>query len=626
MSNKSLLRENKKSNESSATTSSSNHIIQNGKGLLSFIFGPDASNYASCLILDAFETKNIPIALFVINNALSKNVKLDMNKRDSNERTILHWLVSTSAFDQFAKKLLFDILNTPGISKYINNQDKAGNTVAHIALYISENNNVDMDDIISFLIKRGIDLSIKNSEGRNITLTEIPVQASDSEKSESNITINNIFIKKSDKEDREDKKEKKTFKISESDAVKIAENLVKNYVMRTDEDNETINFNRNTETTVEEPKRKDDTKVELNKNGEKKKINFGGSMTQSEDSIEIIRDLVNGFKKSNQLNNTTRSFQKKAASQLGGASKVSGVRNRVSYSEQESPNESRMNLNNTMDVVDRITKMKTNNSSSSMSSITISSSYNLNKKGGASESIEDNIAKGKESDSDSESTNTTSSDITSSSTSDEIISDSTSSDETFSGGELDNNLGVNSDQESEALRNLSRLEDNEHSRALKKIQEILKVDEETAKIYRAILWDLVNKEMKGESNKARSQELEKRSSDEKVLKKINSKEIDEMKKKRITEENTKKEKVDDKKSMARFIDTLSDDLKNSEASKSEETEEETEDEDEDEDEDDDEEEEEEEEEDDDDDDESDESEESETENKITEATTSESDF
>lgn len=226
--------------EISLTSSTNETVLQKGSGILSFIFGSEASKYATKLILDAFQIHAPLVGLFVIKHAFDNEVKLNFGQQSDSGKTVLHWLVAFSGHIPFAKTLLFDSLNLPGISKYLNKQDAAGNTVAHIAMYLSEINNVNMDDVIEILVKKGTDLSIKNSEGRNIVLEEVVVPKN-IEKHE-NYNINQIFVKKSDSKDKE-----KMTEISDSEAAKIAKKIAENFVIRTDTvGSETINFNRET--------------------------------------------------------------------------------------------------------------------------------------------------------------------------------------------------------------------------------------------------------------------------------------------------------------------------------------------------------------------------------------------
>lgn len=618
MSNKTFSKkQNKRGDEYSTNSSVSNHMIQEGRGILSKIFGSDAGSYATKLVLDSFESKGALISLFVIKHARENDVDLDFNERDSEGRTILHWLVSLSGKIPFAKKLLFDVLNTPGISKHLNNQDKAGNTIAHIALYISEFNDVDMDDVITALIRKGVDLSLKNSEGLRVLLSGVPEKKSeDSEKSEiHNYTINNIFMKKPSQ--KEEINEFNEFNLSDTEAAKIAENLVKRFVMRTNgEENkdyvnsETINFSRNTETENEsvresvQKKKKNENAKSLsdfdkllntknitnitNKNSsdakknssqkDKVSVSFGGNKNDSENSLEIIKDLVSNFKRPNSLDNVTDKFQLIDKMQLGGGNKITGIRRKISYSERSEISEQSSSDKKRMGVLEKqLAKYKIqNNATSSDMDVSMSSSYNFHKKGGANES---NIEKEYDSSDDSSSTSTSdeSSAESSAESSTESSTESSSTDSAYiySGGsseyeDMEQDSNVNNDKESEGLDKLSRVknEDNEHSRAVKKIMEIMKVDEENAKIYKSILWEKINDEMKGELNKPRSEELEKRASDEKLLKKITSKEF-EAKKKEI--EKKQKERENNKKDLSRFIQTLSDDVETSMSDESEES-------------------------------------------------------
>jgi hypothetical protein len=120
--------------------------IQYGGGLLSFLGLKDNSNLVSDLILDAFADRNIVCACYMISKILEKNAELDLDCVDFNKRNILHNLVMYSGYNRDIKELLFNVLKYLNISSHINHQDKDGNTVAHIALKL------DQDDVLSELI------------------------------------------------------------------------------------------------------------------------------------------------------------------------------------------------------------------------------------------------------------------------------------------------------------------------------------------------------------------------------------------------------------------------------------------------------------------------------------------
>jgi hypothetical protein len=577
----------------SMTSSTSEHVMQNGKGLISFLFGSDAGNYANKLILDSFQMNSPAIALFVIKHALDNDVKLNFDNVDSEGHTLLHWLVVYSPKIPHAKTLLFDILNFPGISKYINKQDKKGNTIAHTAMYVAEINNFNMDDVISMLIKKGVDLSIKNSEGVNVLLEEVP----------NHNTVNQIFAKKPQKEFKELKE------LSDDEAEKIAEKIAKFFKVPKTDEMDTVNFDRNTiEESVAEMKNKKEienknvssTSTEISANNvsdilkikmkmtdeekekmkkkEVKPVNFGGKLDSDSNSSQIVHDILNKINNNSSLNKIAQNFQKKNEKQIGaGNDNIIGKRQRISYSEQEQSN-SLINFVSAKKQSLNYDKFNSKNKhTSSISTVSMTSSYNLHKKGGASES-EKEYKKEKEYDS---SSSTGSSTSTSTDTSTETSTKSSSTESAFvtvtsDGGELEKTENID-EMEENGLQELARFSNEEstkrHNESVKRIKELLKVDDILAKVYKAMLYRKIKEEKKELNNDEVSKELEKRASDEKLLKgfvdKLDKKEVENLKK-IIKEKDTKatqpkeekktKESKKEDRSIKRFLQDLDEEL------------------------------------------------------------------
>jgi hypothetical protein len=205
--------------ESATSASSTVQMEGGGDGVLSFLFGTGSGEYATKLILDTFNKEFIIPALYILNHALESSVKLKYGETDSAGKTILHWLVITSDKNQRSKELLVNILNSNRAIKYLNKQDKLGNTVAHYALYN------DLNDVLSLLNKKGIDLSIKNKEGYSIAPEE------EFEKP------TNVFAKKG-KKSKEDCKGMLPFD-------KVLDNVINGFVVKTQDTISTINFTNN---------------------------------------------------------------------------------------------------------------------------------------------------------------------------------------------------------------------------------------------------------------------------------------------------------------------------------------------------------------------------------------------
>ncbi len=528
--------------ENSLTSTTNENVLQKGSGLLSFIFGSEASKYATKLSLDAFDMKAPLVGLFVIKHALDNEVKLNLGQQSDNGKTILHWLVAFSGQIPFAKSLLFDFLNLSGICKYLNKQDFAGNTVVHVAMYLAEINDVNMDDVIEALVKKGADLTIKNNDGRHIVLEEVAVP--EKVEKHNHYKINQIFVKKSDSKDK-DKEKEKMEEMSDSEAAKIAKKIAENFVIRTDTvGSETINFDRETVEKTEEKKE------------EKKPVNFGGNRAQSEDTLEILDGLVENFNKKPSLNKVAQSFQTQNKNQLGG-NKIVGNRKRISYSEPEmsggetstSSDSDEADKDNLKNFYKKVEEMANNTDISSISRV--------------SSSFGDDVKMAVNSDTESQSSTSDSE----SGTSEQDVTVSSDN------GLLDNK---NDDEMMEkfGLQKLGRFINPEstkrHDEAVKRIKDILKVDEVMAKVYKSFLYRKIKEDNKNLNNDEIAKELEKQSSDEKFLKAfvktLDSKKINEVKDyiEKKGENKSSDKKNSDKKSsdkkLSRFIKNLSEEL------------------------------------------------------------------
>lgn len=143
-------------------------VMQNGGGLLN-IFN-NTNCYVSKLILDMFDD-NIPTyALYILNHSDKYDVNLDYKMQGKTGKTILHWLGVYSYQSSVVKDKLIKILTNTNMSRCINKQDNLGNTIAHIVMYMSETYKINLDDVMTQLIKSGIDLNITNNSGKYIIL------------------------------------------------------------------------------------------------------------------------------------------------------------------------------------------------------------------------------------------------------------------------------------------------------------------------------------------------------------------------------------------------------------------------------------------------------------------------
>lgn len=554
---------NKNLNKYSITSDSYDIINNQLRGLFASNFGSDASNYATKLCLDSFNTNQPQVCLFVINHSLKNSLLLNLGGQDENGRTILHWLVIFSAKNNEAKQLLFDLLNNiPSQSSDLNKQDKDGNTVAHLALSIYKQNNVNMDDVISFLEKKGVDLSIVNNKGDAVGLSSI------SEQSEENQDLG-IFAKKN-KRNTEEKRE-----TIESEIEEITRKIANQFVVNTEKEDatETIDFGS------------------LKRDLDDTEIKQMGGNCDSINSEQLINQLLETFNVKSSINKVSKSFKKNNL--IGGET---GIRRKLSYSEKSdksltsltSLSNSSKKTNDALKFYDAVKQMGGINVTSDISSISnLDSSLELMSEtsmlGSAKKSSSSSSDEKSSSSSDDDTSSTSTSDVDSSSSSDE--NDERENYSSYSGGELE--IGTDEVMEKYGLSKLGRFKNDEsskrHEESIKRIIENLKVDELTAKVYKAMLWKKIRDENKEMRNDDMSKELEKQSSDKKKLetfiKSLDKAEVEKLKtiisekmKERESEnkkENKKEGKKEDKKlkkedkKISRFLKELSEELENS---------------------------------------------------------------
>lgn len=151
------------------------------------MYGGDSKTqdkYMSMMILDAFNTKNYQAASFTLINSLNKNINICFYTTDNTGKTILHHLVLCSNESSELYDFLITVIKNVHIDINVNASDNIGNTACHYAMYLK------MNTIIDLLVNiRNADLTIKNNEGLSIA----PIlNETDTELSEIAIKNNNL--------------------------------------------------------------------------------------------------------------------------------------------------------------------------------------------------------------------------------------------------------------------------------------------------------------------------------------------------------------------------------------------------------------------------------------------------
>lgn len=545
---------NAKNNNVDTLEHSDNIINNQNGGFLSSIFGSEASRYTTKICLDAFKANMPHICLFIVKHTFENGLLLDFGKKDNEGRTLIHWMVGFSAKNSEAKKLLIDILNTPGIADAINKQDNLGNTAIHTTLYVAEQNNVNMDDVITLLVKKGADLSIENKEGKKVVLDEISDNVEDAVEDKKKSGIN-ILVKKS-------KKNKKNVN-TEAEIEDVIKKITNQFVVNTDRESETIGFNRNS----------------LEQSSDKK-IMFGGA-EDTINSSQLINELLQTFNTNQSLAKTTKSLENQSNNLIGGQM---GMRKKLSYNSESNLSSSSFSNSSKSSISQKNTKfydavVKIGGAHESSSELSLSSMSSLQETPKRKYSARFSETSNLNSQTGSAKSSSSSSFTTSSSSGDDAeksSSSSTTSDEDIYSSE--GGMDVDEVLEEYGLKKLGRFKNEEstkrHEETIKRIIKNLSVDELMARVYKAMLWKNIKDSKKELNNDELSIELEKQSSDKKLLesfvKGLDKNEVEKLKqiisekqKENKGEKKDSKAKKDNKK-LSRFLQEMSEELDNTE--------------------------------------------------------------
>lgn len=345
---------------------------------------------------------------------------------------------------------------------------------------------LNLDDILNLLARNGADLTIKNDEGLSIGAEE------KFEKPEARGP--NVFMRKEQHNSGSDRNN------SVDDIRRAIGNLVNSRVTRTDED--TINYSDGVpleETAADSIARRKPFQMNAPKSRDEieldrimKNINMNGMRTDTADSHEIVDSFIKDYNQGHQ----------NKQEMTGGSKLITGTRRMSTYSE-------------------------------------------ISMSGGE--------------DDDDSSTTCDEEDDDCDTSSDEYDDDDEDDDLLFGGkyasgpfrgltvSEVDELAGL------KRLKNLNRSggaqndrqEDDRHEQAVKRIMQILDVDETTARAYKAIIYRRIKEENADMKYADRVLELEKQSADKKILDAISKKDIDAMKTQLATVRKERESRVKD---------------------------------------------------------------------------------
>jgi hypothetical protein len=480
MKNKSLQKS--RNNHSSTDSKSSSSFsfgeqnIQQGGGIKELIFGKNTGKYVTQLILDSFNSGFLQTAIYVLEHSIDNEVDIKFGAKDSNGKTILHWVTICAAKVPQLKNMLVNILKNDSAVNNINIQDNDKNTIAHYAM------KCNMMDMLNFLVRKGIDLTLKNNDGLSIQLKKEYVKQP------------SVFRKPQSQAYTD---------ISTDEVGRIREklgNLVDSFVQRTDKDSDSDLDFTNTVSVTSMPKSKPqsiDVASPLNNTNRNvlddlmKHLDgvVNNDENETDDVYEVVDGLVDEFNKNNESDSFVDKLMnvysnKTAESMAGGSNIMKGTRRMNTYSE-----------------------------------ISMSGGDDLSTSTSSSSSSCDEFD-------DCTSTESTESD-------DE-------DDDHFSGKAISRGnllMGLSSSEVNEllGLARLSRLsrEKNEgadkHEAAVNRIMELLNVGRFDARAYKAILYKQIRDGNPDLNNVDRSIELLKRASDDKILESVSKGDVEKMK-------------------------------------------------------------------------------------------------
>ena len=162
----------------------------------------DFTNYSK-LLFDALSQKNYAALNFLVNSSEIKK----LSNTDNHGQTILHLLVQNYKEDPQVASVVKNILSRSDVSKFINIQDKNGNTALHLAVIAG------LDNLCDDLVRAGANKSLKNNFGQSIdSETETESRIPEIVKSPvSDNSTKSVFISKKELENQSIKKEDTQF-------------------------------------------------------------------------------------------------------------------------------------------------------------------------------------------------------------------------------------------------------------------------------------------------------------------------------------------------------------------------------------------------------------------------------
>lgn len=417
------------------------------------------------LMIEAAKDGNFNVVFYLIGKQKIKDISIV----DSDGNNILHYFVIN--FNKLnrddAKLFLAKLTSMPLISKLINVKNNIdGNTPLHIAVAH------DLDDIADELIKYGADKNItnknneyvaKDSETENITKNnfEKNIVYDDQYKKHSNSNVNNNIY--GDKYTNSKNNNSNVFiqKKNEKQPDSIIDNIVKLFV------------------GDKNPSDTSDASLRMTATDIKPKMPNTLSETSSIGTSDIINNVINN--KASHINNNTSDIVNNV------------INNKVSRFD-----------NNTSDIVDDIMKNKLQLGGKRSVDKNVSTNYYDNT----------NYLRRQMGYGDDKKTNKKQSEEIDDSDSGKINKKQSRAMDNNNKVNMKKSRSVNSDSSDSNNNELSRLINNQataiHERTVKKIMEILGIDENDAQIYKAALYESVKNDSPELNNYDRAVEMEKR--------------------------------------------------------------------------------------------------------------------
>ena len=483
--------------------------------------GGSPNNYSSSLIFNAIKENNYNALNFLINQ---KEI-ISINFKDNDGLTILHILINKLVNENENIMIIIEnILQRADVNHIINVQDNNGNTPLHLCA-ISRNY-----ILCDKLINAGANHLIKNNSGLYVESESESITRNTCINSKKPIIDQTIFISKKNLRSLKDNDDIDDDKKDNDDNVE--KNIMKNIISSLTTSNKLDNSS--------------DSEEE-----EKINVNQSSNINQSaiiDDTSEFINRLINTENNDKNLENLSHVIN---LDKFIGKNKDSNISRTLSHNAtsdflDDFINKYKIKINNkgggTKKKIKNFRKLNTNTdynkNSLEMPHTSVSSIIHTETTSNSDNETDSNSDNETDSNSDNDTDNDTDNETDSKTTSNsdndtdsKTTSNSNSNTKTDSKTTSNSNSKTVNDSDNNSLSELSRIINNKsteiHERIVKKIEELLNISEQEARVIKAYIYNEVKIKHPELNNFDRAVEMEKKITNE-YLKSLNKKKLKEL--------------------------------------------------------------------------------------------------